>query len=319
MTNTLIPYSFIPGTKAKAGEVNANFIALAENLQELQSDLSDRIADLSNEVSEGMEELYANCIADGVPKSNTVSNAIVSGPNGIVTNTSSIVTACAELKVLLPNGRNDDNTLKSTEYILDEEKILDLGTYGNGKYYVWLKSDGTFITCSKDNYYISISQPANFYGTAIWYSPETNVLKQYDVTTSSWVTVLAVLLCLVTKSNNIISDVSVQKPIQSITYDNLSLLSGLSMPSSRVVSVTQNSQGIYYAPASGYYKCSCVASAAGSYVSLSTDGYSAQNIAVAKNNGLTLTIPVMKGSKLIVYSYGMSSLSLSFSYAGGEK
>lgn len=29
MTNSMIPYSFIPGTKAKAGEVNANFIALA--------------------------------------------------------------------------------------------------------------------------------------------------------------------------------------------------------------------------------------------------------------------------------------------------
>jgi len=30
MTNSMIPYSFIPGTKAKAGEVNANFIALAD-------------------------------------------------------------------------------------------------------------------------------------------------------------------------------------------------------------------------------------------------------------------------------------------------
>ncbi len=30
MTNSMVPYSFIPGTKAKAGEVNANFIALAD-------------------------------------------------------------------------------------------------------------------------------------------------------------------------------------------------------------------------------------------------------------------------------------------------
>lgn len=33
MTNSMIPYSFIPGTKAKAGEVNANFIALAEVIE----------------------------------------------------------------------------------------------------------------------------------------------------------------------------------------------------------------------------------------------------------------------------------------------
>lgn len=30
MTNSMIPYSFVPGTKAKAGEVNANFLALAD-------------------------------------------------------------------------------------------------------------------------------------------------------------------------------------------------------------------------------------------------------------------------------------------------
>lgn len=34
MTNSMIPYSFTPGTKAKAQEVNANFIALAEKIDE---------------------------------------------------------------------------------------------------------------------------------------------------------------------------------------------------------------------------------------------------------------------------------------------
>ena len=34
MTNSMIPYSFIPGTKAKAGEVNANFIALANIIEQ---------------------------------------------------------------------------------------------------------------------------------------------------------------------------------------------------------------------------------------------------------------------------------------------
>ncbi len=32
MTDSMIPYSFVPGMKAKAGEVNANFIALAETI-----------------------------------------------------------------------------------------------------------------------------------------------------------------------------------------------------------------------------------------------------------------------------------------------
>lgn len=45
MANSMIPYSFIPGTKAKAGEVNANFIALADiieaNRQTAAGDIED--------------------------------------------------------------------------------------------------------------------------------------------------------------------------------------------------------------------------------------------------------------------------------------
>ena len=41
MTDSMIPYSFVPGTKAKAGEVNANFSALAEVITTLNGNLSD--------------------------------------------------------------------------------------------------------------------------------------------------------------------------------------------------------------------------------------------------------------------------------------
>ena len=45
MANSMIPYSFIPGTKAKAGEVNANFIAFADiieaNRQTAAGDIED--------------------------------------------------------------------------------------------------------------------------------------------------------------------------------------------------------------------------------------------------------------------------------------
>ncbi len=34
MINSMIPYTFVPGTKAKASEVNANFISLANFIDE---------------------------------------------------------------------------------------------------------------------------------------------------------------------------------------------------------------------------------------------------------------------------------------------
>ena len=49
MANSMIPYSFIPGTKAKAGEVNANFIALADIIEANRQTASGDIEDV-NEV-----------------------------------------------------------------------------------------------------------------------------------------------------------------------------------------------------------------------------------------------------------------------------
>lgn len=46
MTNSMIPYSFIPGTKAKAGEVNANFIALADVIDANKASASSDIEDI---------------------------------------------------------------------------------------------------------------------------------------------------------------------------------------------------------------------------------------------------------------------------------
>ena len=52
MTDSMIPYSFVPGTKAKASEVNANFIALAEaitqNVQSLTENFDEDISEINS-------------------------------------------------------------------------------------------------------------------------------------------------------------------------------------------------------------------------------------------------------------------------------
>ena len=52
MTNSLIPYSFTPGTKAKASEVNANFISLANTLQEAITSTEGNISDIEDDIDE---------------------------------------------------------------------------------------------------------------------------------------------------------------------------------------------------------------------------------------------------------------------------
>lgn len=53
MTENIIPYSFVPGTKAKAQEVNANFIALAENMTTISANKLNK--DLSNITEAGVD------------------------------------------------------------------------------------------------------------------------------------------------------------------------------------------------------------------------------------------------------------------------
>ena len=76
MTNSMIPYSFTPGTKAKAQEVNANFNALADKI-----DKNDSTA------------LHYNTSAT-ISGNMTFTKPIVSTANGIVT-TGNIVTKLA--------------------------------------------------------------------------------------------------------------------------------------------------------------------------------------------------------------------------------
>lgn len=58
MTNSMIPYSFVPGTKAKASEVNANFISLANVITQNQMTSSGLIQALQ-EQAENMSEILA--------------------------------------------------------------------------------------------------------------------------------------------------------------------------------------------------------------------------------------------------------------------
>lgn len=51
MTNSMIPYSFIPGTKAKAGEVNANFVSLADIIEQNRQTAANDITELTDVVS----------------------------------------------------------------------------------------------------------------------------------------------------------------------------------------------------------------------------------------------------------------------------
>ena len=56
MANSMIPYSFIPGTKAKASEVNANFIALADKIDTNKAACDEDVSDIYEAMSTKAEK-----------------------------------------------------------------------------------------------------------------------------------------------------------------------------------------------------------------------------------------------------------------------
>lgn len=59
MTNSSIPYSFVPGTKAKANEVNANFVALADAIEQNKTNNTNEISELKS-IIENVKNIKAD-------------------------------------------------------------------------------------------------------------------------------------------------------------------------------------------------------------------------------------------------------------------
>lgn len=110
-----------------------------------------------------------------------VTNAILETPNGVCTYSGNTITAKSGLKVLAPNGRNEDGSLKNIEYTLASDTSKELTSAGTGL--------GVFFLRSLDNgqtwdigyrlygtqWYIQEEQPQ--VQDCEWYNPKTNLWK----------------------------------------------------------------------------------------------------------------------------------------------
>ncbi|MBO7672980.1 hypothetical protein J6S88_06195 [bacterium] len=199
MTDSLIPYSFVPGTKAKASEVNANFIALADAIDASNDSISD-LSDLTDTKLAGKLDL-------NMSNSHTLTNCIVEAPNGVATYSNLTITAKSGLKVLIPDGLNSDGSLKSIKYTLstdvsttdlatDSEKIFALSISGSlmiiykncyltGKYSsrpAFLKDTNPYIYYATDTNQMYVTLGST---TANWSSLQACILGNYRILNST--------------------------------------------------------------------------------------------------------------------------------------
>ena len=246
MTNSLIPHTFIPGTKARAQEVNANFIALAEEIQSSQQNTANRFTQVSDNMqamSEEAEQKYADI---DLVKTKTLSNVILKAPNGVITYDGQTVTAKNGLVVLIPSGLNGEGKPESVKYTLSSDVSKTVTNMANVNSSLFLYGNGTVDVVSRGLIYYSDTSVT----TDGAYKFTNNKWYKYSAVESQWLEIFALPIAdLVWDSNNLISSANKYKVIDIVTrsdFTNDNQLKGLLPQNIDYVVETYNSNGVFY-------------------------------------------------------------------------
>lgn len=177
MTNSLIPYSFTPGTKAKAQEVNANFIALADGIDSTKQYTIDEIDRVEEKYDTKFDYVTPTLANNDLSNTNFLTNCVLKAPNGIASYSGRTVTLKTGLKVLIPDGKTDDRTFKNIEVTLEEDISKTLPTTESSIYF-FINSDKS-VRFWGGAYMESSTQPALNTPT-IWFDTTNNQMKMSD-------------------------------------------------------------------------------------------------------------------------------------------
>lgn len=153
MANSLIPYSFVPGTKAMASEVNANFLALANSVEEGRTYTDNSIENFNTEFESRLEEfggIVDEKMAPNLSNCVNISNCIIEQPQRIkYTLADGKLTVKAGSVVIVPYGTKDLRTQYpiGSNFLSDKFKVVDTQFTSNG-FFVWAEAQQDLVNTS---------------------------------------------------------------------------------------------------------------------------------------------------------------------------
>ena len=252
--NSLIPYSFTPGAKAKAQEVNANFIALAEKIEENREYTTSKIAETVEQIEESASESENKKADKNLSNTNLLTNCVLECPNGVVTVTENIITVKSGLKLMLPDGFNSDGTVKNIIYEVEEDTPVT--TVSNSELNcIYVTTGGCFYATA---YYVCEAEPKTKQG--VWYKMSENKVYLYKTDTQTWDVMQAVVVATYKNTSDTVTLVETAKPVRLLTSnDRMSILNWRAP--NYASPVTQSSSGTYTAKQSGYLLVSSISKA----------------------------------------------------------
>ncbi|MBR4983657.1 MAG: hypothetical protein IKY94_14025 [Lachnospiraceae bacterium] len=259
---------------------------------------------------------------------NQITNCILEAPNDYFSITNTNITLKKGLKVLMPNGRNSDKTLKNLEFILENDISVGLVTGSNYQPRVVFLQENGMAAISKENI---------FYLHSLGELPETlpNTLQTHaycelenkwflsrtGTTTAQWEEFKECPIMEYQPRSD-------GKTPNTLTFSTLDILkrfdkfevSGWGMPSNKYITLTLGANGSSYtAPANGWYYLKKQANGTNQSLSLQTPKMQVDADATVSGHYVGLIMPVTKGDVLSVYyTLGGSLSGFRFIYAEGE-
>lgn len=222
MSNSLIPYSFTPGTKAKAQEVNANFIALAEKIEENREFTTTRIAETVEQIEQAASDADEKKVDKNLGNTTLITNCIIEAPNGVVEASENVITVKEGLKVFIPDGFNEDGTVKSIECTIEED--INVTTVKNSYLNcIYLTPTGCAYT---EAYSQCESEPYTKLG--LWYKASENKSYLYNSDSAAWEEINAIAVALYENTDGIVNLVEVSGAVRLLTdNDRLAMMDWL--------------------------------------------------------------------------------------------
>lgn len=260
-----------------------------------------------------------------------ITNCILESPNGVATYSGGTVSVKSGLKVLIPNGRNTDNTLKNIEYTLSSDVSYTIenssgALTANFDIYIFLHNDGTLSWSVLHDTYYGKSYPTVSTSYAYFYNSDENKWYLTQDTGSTWNQIFAMVIARA----NVQFNNSQYATIQSLTpYNTLELLgnkdkneiSGWGLPSSRKISITLGASGSEYtAPANGWFACILDMGTMAVLVNETTYlGAKTYSLSSSTPDVLRCFVPVKRGHR-VGYSWQgtPTTNTLYFIYANGD-
>lgn len=161
-----------------------------------------------------------------------ITNCILEAPNGVATFSGSNITLKQGLKMLYPNGRNIDKTLKNGELTLDSDIILDLSSYSGQTFDFELmfgcNINGSYLS---QNYQESDVAPTNFSGmNQIYLNTTENQMYFYFSSSSSWKKITLIKLGKGKLENGVVTSFIPYQPVELLKRSDKAEIVSWGMP-----------------------------------------------------------------------------------------